>query len=696
MSPLDDMCKKIDEKMVPQTDDDTEDLPDDDSHGRTNDDSALKEFIPETVLGKLISLEAVENVLRHSKDHHKLQLGTPIPELAQWFSKYAFKVFAILAKNNQLHLIEHLYHKHIRDDMLPVRMRWLNEKKRRYEIKPCNMKLDGDKRLDENTVREAFCCGPNSPWGPDPTNGIYLFYNLWQWPLLPPVFIKDQFRYEFQLEVRLPFTRIGARNLSPNSLYSYVQERSIHADHLPKNLEIAVDDQGNPRVAIKELRQQGDNFESVANGEANVLEMMKGLDSEHLIKAIAYYRKGKEHCFMFPWAEKGNIWDFWTKNTPSTERSYIIWVFRQLIGLTGAIEKLHHGDGEMGLDSNCRHGDLKPENILCFKTKDGKEDNPRLVITDVGLAKVHNKATDLRKRTAPTVSTKRYAPPELTIDPNTPKSRRFDVWSLGCIFLEFVIWLLYRAEKLEEFCKVVDPFYEIATMEVGYEQHLSPISKKKIVQTAKVHDEMKDWISYMINNDWRCSEGTALRRLIDLIDTRMLKIPLLDPKLASDSSSKLGLSPRKQASDSHLLVATQMESLTSQSGVAAQTSILAVERTVIAEPDSVSNTPGLIVAGTPTEEPDSSLKHLRQVGKSQTSLMAPQDCLSRDPRFRAYVPEIREKLEEILALLEAGEGIGDRSSEDAPDPPPGPSTEGKIKNSGHLGIPESTQVGWLL
>jgi serine/threonine protein kinase len=205
-----------------------------------------------------------------------------------------------------------------------------------------------------------------------------------------------------------------------------------------------VDDQNNHRVAIKQLKQSGPNFKKVVADEASVLEIMRELGEEHhLIKAIAYYRKGEDlHYFIFPWAELGNLWEFWTSRnkSPETDPDYMIWALTQLTGLASALEALHHMATDT--DVNCRHGDLKPLNILCFKTEDGHNHNPRLVITDVGLARVHNEATRERGKTTTTAWTIRYAAPELVVDSKTTRSRRFDIWSFGCILLEFVVWNL--------------------------------------------------------------------------------------------------------------------------------------------------------------------------------------------------------------------------------------------------------------
>lgn len=102
-------------------------------------------------------------------------------------------------------------------------------------------------------------------------------------------------------------------------------------------------------------------------------------------------------------------------------------------------------------NDNGRHGDLKPENILRFI--DSESGNSHLVIADVGLTKFHVLATQERRKNSSIASrTLRYEAPEMNVDdPNTPRSRDYDVWSMGCIFLEFIIWILYGANELEIF-----------------------------------------------------------------------------------------------------------------------------------------------------------------------------------------------------------------------------------------------------
>jgi serine/threonine protein kinase len=371
---------------------------------------------------------------------------------------------------------------------------------------------------------------------------------------------------------------------------------------------------------------------------------------------------------MFPWAELGNLGEFWKNTTPKTEPDYIIWVFTQLTGLARAIECLHHR--ATTTEENYRHGDLKPSNILCFKTVDGRKDKPRLVITDVGLARKHNTATrerlDLTFSTAATVT---HAAPELGIDPNAPRSRRFDIWSMGCILLEFTIWLLYGPQKLLEFSNCLNgSFYTLETQKelskINGPQKLSPAYKSKEEKTAKVHTEVEAWICY-IKADWRCSKGTAVQRLVDLIEDRLLRVELGLQNAVNDNDSFIPPS-REEASAS----ASQTQS-----------SILGKAFTVV--PGSTASIP--IITTTSVGEPVTASQTMalgkRRPSRKNTALMDP------DPSSRAYAPEMRKELETILALLnvEQIKPIGSPPSNGSP-PPLGPSRVQFTRQDGRLGV----------
>jgi serine/threonine protein kinase len=257
----------------------------------------------------------------------------------------------------------------------------------------------------------------------------------------------------------------------------------------------------------------------MAQTEVDSLEMIRDLNHPHLIRAIAYYKKGNKHCVIFPWAERGTLREFWKKSPPKLDRRYLEWVFKQFCGLAGAIERLHHSQ------KATRHGDLKPENILCFagNGSNSSRDECTLVIADVGLSKCHDKLTEHRRDATKTHSgTIMYEPPETELQPKQPRSRRYDVWSLGCIYLEFVVWLLYGASDLDRFRSDLTSSGSNTRFYVLDED--SGTRKK----TSRLNGAVTKWVDW-IKKDPRCAENTAIRFLIDLVVNKLLIADVSSP-----------------------------------------------------------------------------------------------------------------------------------------------------------------------
>lgn len=190
------------------------------------------------------------------------------------------------------------------------------------------------------------------------------------------------------------------------------------------------------------------NVEKFYNKEMTTLSLMRQLDHAHLIAAIAAYKKGHYRCFIFPWARGGSLKGFWECNSSKLDKTLVTWAIRQMSGISDGIKKLHN--------ELVRHGDIKPLNILYFGDSNNHKSSAlgNLMVADVGLAKVHETYTkDRVPGTTTRHGTNMYEPPEMaffTIQ-NTKISKRYDIWSLGCIFLEFTIWLLYGAKGLSSF-----------------------------------------------------------------------------------------------------------------------------------------------------------------------------------------------------------------------------------------------------
>lgn len=187
---------------------------------------------------------------------------------------------------------------------------------------------------------------------------------------------------------------------------------------------------------------------------------------------------------LFRWADGGNLRNLWENNpTPNITHSWICWVAQQLHGLAHGLDGIHNTkltqsevaavqpalqdspispdfpqqlsptvnslapEDDEGKDYG-RHGDIKPENILWFKQDKNYPKFGILKLSDFGLTTFHRAWT-----TAVNVEevrvTHTYSAPEREIEETL--SRPFDVWSLGCIILEFVTWILLGSKGLATF-----------------------------------------------------------------------------------------------------------------------------------------------------------------------------------------------------------------------------------------------------
>jgi len=173
--------------------------------------------------------------------------------------------------------------------------------------------------------------------------------------------------------------------------------------------------------------------------------------NKHFIKLLStYYYEGHYHL-IFPWAN-GNLREYW-QATPLPAHDYenLLWISEQCAGLTEALKMLHNDEFKItetsetlslpaGQSEGARHGDVKPTNILWFNTKDGVV----LKLSDFGLTRFHRKVSELRMYDR-VIGSWTYRAPECDLQKSI--SPMYDMWSLGCVFLEFLSWYMLGFEK---------------------------------------------------------------------------------------------------------------------------------------------------------------------------------------------------------------------------------------------------------
>lgn len=224
---------------------------------------------------------------------------------------------------------------------------------------------------------------------------------------------------------------------------------------------------------------------------------------------------------MFEWANGGNLRNLWERVPfPDLEGSLVKDTVKQILGLASALRAAHNLNIT---EASYRHGDLKPENILIFKT--GEETLGTLKIGDWGEAKYHGKdqVTEMRsKKTTARFGTRRYEAPEVVTgikverenQPEKRRSRLYDIWAMGCITLEFIVWLLYGLDGLNKFNQDVDgdTFYQ-TSIENG-------------IEVARLHDAVVRWMDHMASEP-ACKVGnTAIGDLLDVVRSSLLVVKL--------------------------------------------------------------------------------------------------------------------------------------------------------------------------
>jgi serine/threonine protein kinase len=96
------------------------------------------------------------------------------------------------------------------------------------------------------------------------------------------------------------------------------------------------------------------------------------------------------------------------------------------------------------------YGNIKPENVLWLDDGQGI-DHPKgvLQIADFGLARFHGRDSRSRVNPDTVLSLPTYGPPKCRL--RQPVPRAYEIWSLGCFYLEFIPWILRRAPEIDGF-----------------------------------------------------------------------------------------------------------------------------------------------------------------------------------------------------------------------------------------------------
>ncbi|KAK2054557.1 kinase domain-containing protein [Colletotrichum caudatum] len=343
----------------------------------------------------------------------------------------------------------------------------------------------------------------------------------YQWRILAPVFGSSGEHRTLQPTHPLPFPMIEE---SPEKGSSSV----VYYAHIrPSHQEFSRTGSYGHEVVLKEfLHRNQTDFETERNNLASIRKLG---DNKHITQYLETFSQGDRSYIIFPFAKGGDLENFWDKqNTRPRNSRLALWCLEQMLGLAEGLQVLHEFLGD---DRNCRHGDLKPGNILHFFT-DGSDGT--LKIADFGISRIHNASTFQRLGRATTTrsTTPSYEAPEESF--NQARSRKYDIWSMGCIFLEFALWLVKSREA-------VKAFDNARTSEKVRQGENKPWARfyQGTGAAAEVHSEVLRTLASLRRLP-RSAPGTALGDLLDTVQDHLLKIDVEARFSAKDLSRRLG------------------------------------------------------------------------------------------------------------------------------------------------------------
>ncbi|CAJ2509040.1 Uu.00g140660.m01.CDS01 [Anthostomella pinea] len=208
------------------------------------------------------------------------------------------------------------------------------------------------------------------------------------------------------------------------------------------------------------------------------------------------------------------------------------WVLRQYSAQPSEDEgRSRQGQGFHGI-----HGDIKSKNILRYKNWKDPDDSTKplygplgvLQITDFGLSGFHH--TDTAEDIRDKVANYAYKPPEVQMV--LPISPSFDIWAMGCLFIDFLTWLVMGPKGVKEFGEMREKtskglitdthpcFYEVRREWRGWRS-----------TTIQVSRGVYEWAENLCESEYK---SQFVCDLVELVLSRMLIIE--DKSLMTDGS----------------------------------------------------------------------------------------------------------------------------------------------------------------
>ncbi|KAI7773474.1 hypothetical protein LA080_010577 [Diaporthe eres] len=379
--------------------------------------------------------------------------------------------------------------------------------------------------------------------------------------------LPDQAALAFTQDSRFVIDKPAYEKLEFEGGYSNVFKIDIHPDHHNLCRPNAVEQ----KFAVKCLLSRD---QAEFKREVDTLTKFSGDSHKHLVSLLATYEQFGKFYLIFPWAE-ADLQSFWVKYpVPTLDYEGVVWMAEQCRGIASGLMKIHsyetwrrtnsmaaesisgpadrlkhlrnHPGRNTSMDTESerksvsrdnhkqrhfrkqlygRHGDIKPENILWFRDPGKNADRGVLKISDFGLTEFSTRHSLCYKRNSQVAHSPSYRPPECDLE-GAVVGPSYDIWTLGCLYLELITWQLGGTSLLQEFRRIrdspdplrlhkTDTFFEVV--------HCEEINKLGAMVKPKVLD-------FVLNLHARPTCTEYFHEFLDFIMGQMLVVKSPNPR----------------------------------------------------------------------------------------------------------------------------------------------------------------------
>lgn len=176
-----------------------------------------------------------------------------------------------------------------------------------------------------------------------------------------------------------------------------------------------------------------------------LIDMSNRLTHPHIARSYSGFSHNQSNYLMSELGDKELRRFMLPGAAPQNQNLGHAWLRQQFIGLADALAQIHRPVN----GHSAYHHDIKPDNIIVFYA-----DHHILKFTDWGCA--NTKARPPPPGTPGTRSRGQqpHLPPETRN--NRPSSRPHDIWSLGAVYLEILVWFLEQHYACRQFMQNVE------------------------------------------------------------------------------------------------------------------------------------------------------------------------------------------------------------------------------------------------